>query len=440
MADAARPDGPRARLLALARRGGSTLRHNRVAQIAVAMIVVQLGYRIWATSLSWYTFDDFAFMSRAYTDGIKPSVLIEPYAGHVMPAGMFLSWVSDHDRAVQLPDHRRHADHDAGARQRRPVRPAGALVRTAARHPATTRALSLLRHLVPGGRSGGPPGSTSCRCRWCSSGHYRRTSATCGPAGCGTCGSSCLAGPSGCCSSRRPCWCSARSGSSPWPGSRRALCVSGSATPVERLPDRLRGVRRRRRVVPARLLQLRAQLRPEATGQDGLADVFSNMVFHAYLPSLLGGPLTWSALDQFSLPDVGTLVMVASVALVGLVVREISRRRRRGPALWLPTFFLGLNIMLVFTGRASFVGPLIALDFRYQGELAAVTAIALACATMPIRGAVEPVEPPAPVRSSTTPVGWRRRRRRRGAGDDLVHRSTSTTGARRCRRSRTSPA
>ncbi|MCP6756242.1 hypothetical protein NL533_31945, partial [Klebsiella pneumoniae] len=43
-------------------------------------------------------------------------------------------------------------------------------------------------------------------------------------------------------------------------------------------------------------------------------------------------------------------------------------------------------------GRASLVGDAIALEYRYQSELGAVTALALACATMPIIGAVETVE------------------------------------------------
>ena len=58
----------------------------------------------------------------------------------------------------------------------------------------------------------------------------------------------------------------------------------------------------------------------------------------------------------------------------------------------LPAFFLGCDIVLVLAGRVSFVGALISLDFRYQGELPAVTAVALACATMPILGARDRVE------------------------------------------------
>ena len=42
----------------------TSLRSSRVLQAAVALILVQLGYRAWATFTSWYTFDDFTFMSQ----------------------------------------------------------------------------------------------------------------------------------------------------------------------------------------------------------------------------------------------------------------------------------------------------------------------------------------------------------------------------------------
>jgi len=132
---------------------------------------------------------------------------------------------------------------------------------------------------------------------------------------------------------------------------------------------------------------------PAGATRGGLPDVVANMVFHVYLPALAGGPLKWTAFDQFSLPSTGTLAVVGSAVLVGLLVREIRRTRQRSlRAWWLPVFFLGCNIVLVVAGRASFVGALISLDFRYQGELAAVTAVALALATMPMRGAIETVE------------------------------------------------
>jgi hypothetical protein len=71
------------------------LRSHAVLVTAGAMIVVQLGYRAWATYGSWYHYDDFNFIARMAGAGPSPSAAIEPYIGHVMPAGMYLSWLAD---------------------------------------------------------------------------------------------------------------------------------------------------------------------------------------------------------------------------------------------------------------------------------------------------------------------------------------------------------
>jgi hypothetical protein len=107
---------------------------------------------------------------------------------------------------------------------------------------------------------------------------------------------------------------------------------------------------------------------------------------------VLGGPLHWTAFDQFSLADPGNAGQLVSLALIGLVVRELARSRSHSlRAWWMVLFFLGCDVVLVAAGRASFVGALISLDYRYQGEMAAVTAVALGCAAMPIVGAREAV-------------------------------------------------
>ena len=65
-------------------------------------------------------------------------------------------------------------------------------------------------------------------------------------------------------------------------------------------------------------------------------------------------------------------------------------------ALLLPGFFLACDVLLVVAGRSSLIGPIIGYEFRYISELSAVTAAALAFATMPLRGAVEQVQPRRP--------------------------------------------
>jgi hypothetical protein len=80
------------------------------------------------------------------------------------------------------------------------------------------------------------------------------------------------------------------------------------------------------------------------------------------------------------------------VALV-LVVRELARSRVASMrALALPGFFLVSDVLLVVASRASIIGPVIGYEYRYITELSAVTAVALACATMPLRGAREVVQ------------------------------------------------
>ena len=123
-----------------------------------------------------------------------------------------------------------------------------------------------------------------------------------------------------------------------------------------------------------------------------LGGVLSYLVLQGYAPAIVGGPLHWTAFDQFSLADPGNFGQLVSLALIGLVLRELSRSRSHSlRAWWLVLFFLSCDVVLVAAGRATFVGALISLDYRYQGEMAAVTAIALGCAALPIIGARETV-------------------------------------------------
>jgi hypothetical protein len=372
--------------------GWHLLRTHRVLQVAVAMIVVQLAYRSWATSRSWFTMDDFAFMSRTMNDGIGLSVLFEPYAGHVMPAPMLLSWLGTVIAPYDfLPT---------------------AIVILTMQALANIGLLTLLVRWFGIRRGILPPLALYLFCVisfpvaiwWAAAANqlplqvvlffalqthvsYLRTERI------------------------RHAWFTVAWLLGGFLFYEKTVLVLGAVAIVSlayfatgSILDRLRSLWDRYRpgmvlyiVVGAAylLVYYRAALNfdPTEATSGGLPDVVANMVFHVYLPALAGGPLKWTAFDQFSLPSTGTLVIVLSVALAGLLVREIRRSRNRSlRAWWLPVFFLSCNIVLVVAGRASFVGPLIALDFRYQGELAAVTAVALALATMPMRGAIEQVE------------------------------------------------
>jgi len=139
---------------------------------------------------------------------------------------------------------------------------------------------------------------------------------------------------------------------------------------------------------------------PSRVSDSPIAPVAANLVARGWLTGVFGGPLRWghiSPTDPGGSATPSDLLVVVCAALLFLVLRELRRTRSRSMrALWLPGFFLACDVLLVTAGRASYVGAIIALDYRYQSEMAAVTVIALACATMSIRGAREIVEPRGP--------------------------------------------
>ncbi|MEP9365485.1 hypothetical protein ABLE68_21130 [Nocardioides sp. CN2-186] len=387
-----RAPGASARLQARARGLGALLRTDRVAQAVAALVVVHLTYRTWITAISWYSGDDFAFMSRMWNDGLSLRVAAEPYGGHLMPGGMYLTWLAGEIRpydftvagailvAMQLLA-------DLGA--------VVLLVRMFGLRPGILPPLALyfftvfstpmavwwaaavnqlpfqivffwamashisylrdprLRHLV-------------VTLAWLAAGlvFYEKTVLILGAIGI----VSVAYFSSGSLLARvRTMWTRYRAAS-------LVMIVAGAAYLVA-------------------YAALGLNFSATDSDNDLLGGVVTNMVVDAYAPGVVGGPLGWDFQGQGGLPHPGTLVTLASLAVIAFVLREIHRSRRRSlRAWWLPAFFLGCDIVLVLAGRASLVGDAIALEYRYQSELGAVTALALACATMPIIGAVESVE------------------------------------------------
>lgn len=127
-------------------------------------------------------------------------------------------------------------------------------------------------------------------------------------------------------------------------------------------------------------------------------------VVRSAVPALLGGPWAWQTLGQ---PGgvgprlfVGTpllLVVLAWVALLGLTAWQALQRRR---AWWPVAIVLGyavLSAAVIAVGRATAFGPeSAALELRYFADLAAVGALALGLATMPLLGARQSLEPREP--------------------------------------------
>lgn len=124
-----------------------------------------------------------------------------------------------------------------------------------------------------------------------------------------------------------------------------------------------------------------------------LADV---MVLRSWATGIFGGPLSWrhDPAGPVSFADPPALLVVASLACLILLARELHRTRTHAlRSLWLPAYFLASNVLLVAAGRAVYIGPAIGYELRYLSEMAMVTAIALALATLPVVGAVELTQP-----------------------------------------------
>jgi hypothetical protein len=377
---------------------GRTVAECRVAQAVVVLVVVHLAFRTWITATSWWAGDDFAFMSRGWTEGFSPSVAFTPYGGHLMPGGMYLTWlasaIAPYDFtfpgvlliALQLLA-------DLGA--------VVLLVRMFGLRPGILPPLALYFFTVfstpmavwwaaginqipfqvvlfwalaahVGYLRTGRGRYLAATVAWIIGGlvFYEKTVLVLGAIGIIS----------------------------------LAYFASGS------LLNRLRTMWREYRAAVLVLVPLGAAyvvayalvgLNFGATAGDNflLGSVTVNMTIDTFAVGLVGGPLKWDHTSPSALAEPSTLVIVVALVVLGLVVREIHRARLRSlRAWWLPAFFLVCDIALVLSGRASLVGDFIALEYRYQSELGAVTALALACATLPIIGAVQTVEVRRPSR------------------------------------------
>lgn len=72
----------------------ASLRHDRLLQTAVLVVVAAVGFRTWVVAHSWFRLDDFYFLERSLGVSPTPSFLLHDHAGHLMPAGFLLAWVN----------------------------------------------------------------------------------------------------------------------------------------------------------------------------------------------------------------------------------------------------------------------------------------------------------------------------------------------------------
>ncbi|WP_395658785.1 hypothetical protein [Nocardioides sp.] len=370
-------------------------RERRVLVAALVLIALQLVVRAWATYGGWFHVDDFNFISRMVHDGLSPAVASRSYFGHVMPAAMYLTWVNQQVApwsfalpATELVALQALCDLGllyllrtlfglrpgilpplvlflvsvislegsiwwAAAVNLLPLQVA--LFFGLAAHVTYLRTRRL-RHAVAANA-------------WIVAGiaFNEKTALVYGVLGIATL-----------------CWFA--TGRSPVQRVRTA--VAG------RWPALVLYVATGAVYVVLYLNVGRDFRASKPLGYPALS-TFRRMFLDSYVPGLLGGPLRWWRVpDQpfsFALPGDGPALL--ALALLAVLLWEIRKHRRRAlRALWIPGYFLLIDMVLVLVTRASVSGPLIGLDYRFQGELAAASAIALAGMTMPVIGAAESSE------------------------------------------------
>ncbi len=149
-------------------------------------------------------------------------------------------------------------------------------------------------------------------------------------------------------------------------------------------------------------------IQPASTGHD-MADLTAQSVFRAGIPGLLGGPWQWVDIGGAGgRADPNSFLVVASFAVATAVVTATIVLWRGATKAWLVLLaYAGLNLALLARSRATFIGPVIGTEYRYQTDIALVAAIALAFATLRTIGSfphadADPLRPRVPARAWLT--------------------------------------
>ena len=64
-----------------------------VLAAGAVMILLQLGFRAWVLFPSWFFLDDYNLLNDALEGGVDAEYLMQPYNGHLMPAGRLVVWL-----------------------------------------------------------------------------------------------------------------------------------------------------------------------------------------------------------------------------------------------------------------------------------------------------------------------------------------------------------
>lgn len=368
-----------------------------VVAAALALIVAQLAFRAWALSGSWYRFDDANFMSKLMSDGLSADLLFHGFAGHLMPGAFALTaWNFSLDPyawaypAVELL-------------VLQAIASLGALVFLCSafgprRGILPPLALFLFSSIsLPALLSWGP-GITQlpflAAIFWGSWAHlnYLRT--------------------------RRFRWAlltmlvtlaAIAFGEKAmllfWPYAVLALGWFATGDILTRLRTilgrylpgvLLYGVVSIGSVVAYLVLGAGSSEASRSSDANGFALVAQRFLFESWAPGVVGGPLRWTWLEGNSAgwAEPGAVVSVLAVGVLALLTYELARTRSIAlRAWWLVGGILVIDIALITAIRAGAVGADIALAYRYLTDTIAVTAMALALATLPLRGAVETLTP-----------------------------------------------
>ncbi|KRF17350.1 hypothetical protein ASG90_08645 [Nocardioides sp. Soil797] len=135
------------------------------------------------------------------------------------------------------------------------------------------------------------------------------------------------------------------------------------------------------------------EMRYSVTGVAG--DLAKEMLGSSFMTGVLGGPWRWLN----SNPPVGYadppawIVVLSWVAVLGTGVVLFLLRRRTGRAFLLLGGYAVLAYLLVLTSRARVAGGSIGTDLRYLTDVIPVLALAVALASLELRGARESSHP-----------------------------------------------
>ena len=365
-----------------------------VVLTGAGLIAVQLAFRGWAVAGSWFQFDDFAYMSRVANARLG-GVLLEPYSGHVMPGGMFLTWVN-HEIAPTtwaLPAAELLLMQGAAS--------VGCLAflvsafgpRAGVLPPLTIYLFSVISlpafiwwaagvnqlplqiaffwglytHLALL-RSGRPRYAVATMLVTLAGlAFYEKTLLLFAVFAIVTLGYF----------ARGNLFARART---TWTRYQGAVLGYGAVAIGYTVFYALWAL----------------NFSPGGADEQTLGPAFGRMAVRAFATGIVGGPLGWRhPTDPFATAEPSDLMVVAAcVALLAVGVMTTRARTRAKRAWLIPAVLLASDVFLVATARSAV--PAVAEDYRYQTELAAGVAVALGLSLLPLLGAVESAEPRRP--------------------------------------------